>query len=158
MGTILFEVTKFVVIRKLICRFWDKINSSVSSLFLSLLYKYYKLKLLTPIGLHPFRISFWSGFLKIFLLPMKFLRLRAALHSKSIWKRDWYVWLFDQKDSKRQKVRSISQLCLHCVYIPKTRGNPGNLTPSSFLRGANIAWGSLRVQNLVKLTSKTFNF
>ena len=116
-------------------------------------YKYYKLKLLTPIGLHPFKNRSDRGLSKIFLFPMKFFHLGPHYIPKVYYICRTNYEILGQKVTKRQKVRSISQLFLHCVYIPKTRGNPENLTPFSFLRGAPFAWGSLNNKIIRMLTN-----
>ena len=68
------------------------------------------------------------------------LPFRASLHSKSILHLSdelWDSWSKSHKKTKSQVYISvISTLCIH------TR-NPGNLTPFSFLIGADFAWGSL---------------
>ena len=70
------------------------------------------------------------------------LPFRASLHSKSILHLSdelWDSWSKSHKKTKSQVYISvISTLCIH------TR-NPGNLTPFSFLIGADFAWGSLKI-------------
>ena len=74
-----------------------------------------------PLGYIPSKIVLIGASQKSFLVPMKFFHLGPHYIPKA----SYICWtnyeILGQKVAKRQKVRSISQLFLHCVYIPETR-------------------------------------
>ena len=73
-----------------------------------------------PLGYIPSKYVPNRGFPKTFLVPMKFFHLGPHYIPKVYYICRTNYEILGQKVTKRQKVRSISQLFLHCVYIPET--------------------------------------